>query len=159
MGSVACCGYLTIPHFCIEKQKLLCLFTPIGILIFMLFEGRPTFCWCFIKYRQVLMKYMEIMTPSSSYVQNLVKKLSPPLGKLKLHFVVWSEHSNSCSTVLSSITHASVCHAPSTKLQNCPAVYNLNLNVHCFSSVTLLSSEPEVQYVALRNINLIVQKR
>lgn len=53
---------------------------------------------------KVLMKYMEIMTPSSSYVQNLVKKLSPPL-------------------------------------------------------VTLLSSEPEVQYVALRNINLIVQKR
>jgi vesicle coat complex subunit len=26
-------------------------------------------------------------------------------------------------------------------------------------AVTLLSSEPEVQYVALRNINLIVQKR
>ena len=25
--------------------------------------------------------------------------------------------------------------------------------------VTLLSSDPEVQYVALRNINLIVQKR
>ena len=25
--------------------------------------------------------------------------------------------------------------------------------------VTLLSSEPEIQYVALRNINLIVQKR
>ena len=25
--------------------------------------------------------------------------------------------------------------------------------------VTLLSAEPEVQYVALRNINLIVQKR
>ena len=43
MGSVACCGYLTIPRFSIEKQKLLCLFTPIGILIFMLFEGRPTF--------------------------------------------------------------------------------------------------------------------
>ncbi|XP_015768680.1 PREDICTED: AP-1 complex subunit beta-1-like [Acropora digitifera] len=53
---------------------------------------------------KVLMKYIEIMTPSSSYVQNLIKKLSPPL-------------------------------------------------------VTLLSSEPEVQYVALRNINLIVQKR
>ncbi|XP_078362245.1 AP-1 complex subunit beta-1-like [Oculina patagonica] len=53
---------------------------------------------------KVLMKYMEIMTPSSPYVQNLIKKLSPPL-------------------------------------------------------VTLLSSEPEVQYVALRNINLIVQKR
>ena len=28
-----------------------------------------------------------------------------------------------------------------------------------FSKVTLLSSEPEVQYVALRNINLVVQKR
>ena len=28
-----------------------------------------------------------------------------------------------------------------------------------YFSVTLLSSEPEVQYVALRNINLIVQKR
>lgn len=53
---------------------------------------------------KVLMKYIEIMTPSSTYVQNLIKKLSPPL-------------------------------------------------------VTLLSSEPEVQYVALRNINLIVQKR
>jgi hypothetical protein len=25
--------------------------------------------------------------------------------------------------------------------------------------VTLLSAEPEIQYVALRNINLIVQKR
>jgi vesicle coat complex subunit len=36
-------------------------------------------------------------------------------------------------------------------------------HVRLFSSsllaVTLLSSEPEVQYVALRNINLIVQKR
>lgn len=29
----------------------------------------------------------------------------------------------------------------------------------CLILVTLLSSEPEVQYVALRNINLIVQKR
>ena len=28
------------------------------------------------------MKYMEIMTPSSPYVQNLIKKLSPPLGEL-----------------------------------------------------------------------------
>ena len=26
------------------------------------------------------MKYIEVMTPSSSYVQNLIKKLSPPLG-------------------------------------------------------------------------------
>jgi len=30
------------------------------------------------------MKYMEIMTPSSSYVQNLIKKLAPPLGMLTL---------------------------------------------------------------------------
>lgn len=157
MGSVACCGYLTIPHFCIEKQKLLCLFTPIGILIFMLFEGRPTFCWCFIKYRQVLMKYMEIMTPSSSYVQNLVKKLSPPLGKLKLHFVVFVQY---YTCICMPCTKYKTCGCSfGLKLQNCPAVYTLNLNVHCFSSVTLLSSEPEVQYVALRNINLIVQKR
>ena len=28
-----------------------------------------------------------------------------------------------------------------------------------FFSVTLLSAEPELQFVALRNINLIVQKR
>ena len=28
-----------------------------------------------------------------------------------------------------------------------------------FALVTLLNSEPEIQYVALRNINLIVQKR
>ncbi|KXJ29424.1 AP-1 complex subunit beta-1 [Exaiptasia diaphana] len=53
---------------------------------------------------KVLMKYMEMMTPSSGFVQSVLKKLAPPL-------------------------------------------------------VTLLSSEPEVQYVALRNINLIVQKR
>lgn len=53
---------------------------------------------------KVLMKLMEMMVQGSQFIQNLVKKLSPPL-------------------------------------------------------VTLLSSEPEVQYVALRNINLIVQKR
>ena len=50
------------------------------------------------------MKYMEMMGQDTDFVNNLVKKLSPPL-------------------------------------------------------VTLLSSEPEVQYVALRNINLIIQKR
>ena len=53
---------------------------------------------------KVLMKYMEMMGQDTDFVNNLVKKLSPPL-------------------------------------------------------VTLLSSEPEVQYVALRNINLIIQKR
>merc|ERR1711884_94116 len=53
---------------------------------------------------KVLMKYMEMMAKDADFVNNLVKKLSPPL-------------------------------------------------------VTLLSSEPEVQYVALRNINLIIQKR
>lgn len=53
---------------------------------------------------KVLMKFMEMMNPTSGYIETLVKKLSPPL-------------------------------------------------------VTLLSAEPEVQYVALRNINLIVQKR
>merc|ERR1740136_158431 len=50
------------------------------------------------------MKLMEMMASGHTFIQNLVKKLSPPL-------------------------------------------------------VTLLSSEPEVQYVALRNINLIIQKR
>jgi len=53
---------------------------------------------------KVIMKYMEMLDDSDSYVTMLVKKLSPPL-------------------------------------------------------VTLLSAEPEIQYVALRNINLIVQKR
>ena len=53
---------------------------------------------------KVLMKYMEMMVQDTDFVNNMVKKLSPPL-------------------------------------------------------VTLLSSEPEVQYVALRNINLIIQKR
>ena len=28
------------------------------------------------------MKYMEVMASASSYVQNLIKKLSPPLGML-----------------------------------------------------------------------------
>ena len=103
------------------------------------------------------MKYMEIMTPSSSYVQNLVKKLSPPLGKLKLHFVVFVQY---YTCICTPCTKYKTCGCSfGLKLQNCPAVYTLNLNVHCFSSVTLLSSEPEVQYVALRNINLIVQKR
>ncbi len=50
------------------------------------------------------MKYMEMMAGDVDFVNNLTKKLAPPL-------------------------------------------------------VTLLSSEPEVQYVALRNINLIIQKR
>ena len=31
--------------------------------------------------------------------------------------------------------------------------------VCCTPAVTLLSSQPEIQFVALRNINLIVQKR
>jgi AP-1 complex subunit beta-1 len=53
---------------------------------------------------KVLMKYMEMMPSDVDFIQNLTKKLAPPL-------------------------------------------------------VTLLSTEPEVQYVALRNINLIVQKR
>lgn len=53
---------------------------------------------------KVLMKFMEMMTSDADFIQNLTKKLAPPL-------------------------------------------------------VTLLSTEPEVQYVALRNINLIVQKR
>lgn len=53
---------------------------------------------------KVLMKFMEMMPGDTDFIQNLTKKLAPPL-------------------------------------------------------VTLLSTEPEVQYVALRNINLIVQKR
>ena len=36
--------------------------------------------------------------------------------------------------------------------------HNSVIQIFCFS-VTLLNSEPEIQYVALRNINLIVQKR
>ena len=53
---------------------------------------------------RVLMKYMEIMGQDTDFVNNMVKKLSPPL-------------------------------------------------------VTLLSSEPEFRYVALRNINLIISFR
>ena len=53
---------------------------------------------------KVLMKFIELIDQHSEFVQNLYRKLAPPL-------------------------------------------------------VTLLSAEPEIQYVALRNINLIVQKR
>lgn len=53
---------------------------------------------------QVLMRLIEYLPKEADFVQNLSKKLAPPL-------------------------------------------------------VTLLSAEPEIQYVALRNINLIVQKR
>ncbi|CAF5156146.1 unnamed protein product, partial [Rotaria magnacalcarata] len=52
---------------------------------------------------KVLMKFLELLDQQSEFIQNLYRKLSPPL-------------------------------------------------------VTLLSAEPEIQYVALRNINLIVQK-
>lgn len=50
------------------------------------------------------MKFLELIDQHSEFVQNLHRKLAPPL-------------------------------------------------------VTLLSAEPEIQYVALRNINLVVQKR
>ncbi len=50
------------------------------------------------------MKFLELIDQHNEFVQNLHRKLAPPL-------------------------------------------------------VTLLSAEPEIQYVALRNINLIVQKR
>jgi vesicle coat complex subunit len=53
---------------------------------------------------KVLMKFMEMIDPSSELIATIQRKLAPPL-------------------------------------------------------VTLLSAEPEIQYVALRNINLIVQKR
>ncbi|CAF0817452.1 unnamed protein product [Didymodactylos carnosus] len=53
---------------------------------------------------KVLMKFLELVDQHSEFVQNMHRKLAPPL-------------------------------------------------------VTLLSAEPEIQYVALRNINLIVQKR
>lgn len=53
---------------------------------------------------KVLMKFLELIDQHTEFVQNLHRKLAPPL-------------------------------------------------------VTLLSAEPEIQYVALRNINLIVQKR
>ena len=50
------------------------------------------------------MKFVELVDQHGEFIQNLYRKLAPPL-------------------------------------------------------VTLLSSEPEIQYVALRNINLIVQRR
>ncbi len=53
---------------------------------------------------KVLMKFMEMLDPTSELIVTVQRKLAPPL-------------------------------------------------------VTLLSAEPEIQYVALRNINLIVQKR
>lgn len=53
---------------------------------------------------KVLMKLMTMLPENSDFIQQLNKKLAPPM-------------------------------------------------------VTLLSAEPEIQYVALRNINLIVQKR
>ena len=62
---------------------------------------------------------MDILPQDSAYLQGLIRKLAPPLGKW-----VWFDY----------------------------------LNMYLFL-VTLLSTEPEIQYVALRNINLIVQKR
>lgn len=53
---------------------------------------------------KVLMKLINMISESSDFINQLIKKLAPPM-------------------------------------------------------VTLLSAEPEIQYVALRNINLIVQKR
>ena len=50
--------------------------------------------------------------------------------------------------------------APPLGMDSCYTTRYWNENAHTHTnSVTLLSSEPELQYVALRNINLILQKR
>ena len=61
---------------------------------------------------------MELLPQDSTYLQNLTRKLAPPLGECFCYDVM-----------MTSLL------------------------------VTLLSTEPEIQFVALRNINLIVQKR
>ncbi|KJH52534.1 adaptin region [Dictyocaulus viviparus] len=68
---------------------------------------------------KVLMKLVDMLPSDSEFINQLTKKLAPPMFSIDWWVFV---------------------HTP------------------CFQ-VTLLSAEPEIQYVALRNINLIVQKR
>jgi len=66
------------------------------------------------------------------------------------------QHAN--SAVVMSAVKVILSYMDSLGNQNTDAIRNLNRKL-APPLVTLLNSEPEIQYVALRNINLIVQKR
>ena len=76
------------------------------------------------------------------YRATLIKKLAPPLGALHFEDVC-----------------VCVCVCVRVRVRACACLSaRFPLLMSKLFLVTLLSSEPEVQYVALRNINLIVQK-
>lgn len=74
------------------------------------------------------------------------------------HVANFSHFSNILLCFYKGILHEFGFFICSTLLKCWQCILSHNV-CYFFFSVTLLSSEPEVQYVALRNINLIVQKR
>lgn len=95
---------------------------------------------------KVLMKFMEALPADSDYLDQVTKKLAPPLGKQAKRQLPFC-YSQLWSCVL-------VCF-----FFFCALFKKFEVFVLFSLSVTLLSGEPEIQFVALRNINLIVQKR
>ncbi|EHB05111.1 AP-2 complex subunit beta [Heterocephalus glaber] len=127
---------------------------------------------------KVLMKFLELLPKDSDYYNMLLKKLAPPLvtllsGEPEVQYVALRNinlivQKSICERVTPRLSHANSAVVLSAVkvlmkfLELLPKdsdYYNMLLKKLAPPLVTLLSGEPEVQYVALRNINLIVQKR
>lgn len=102
-------------------------------------------------------------------------------GTLKCYFMEWTKQRYYNSRYSFSLSAPSICERVTPRLSHANSAvvlsavkvlmkflellpkdsdyYNMLLKKLAPPLVTLLSGEPEVQYVALRNINLIVQKR
>lgn len=88
---------------------------------------------------RVLMMFMRYIR-NEDFIKGLIKKMSPPLGKL-----------SNISSPSAQVEHLHLCGERQLTKRL--------VNFFCVIIVTLLASAPEVQYVSLRNINLILQKR
>ena len=109
------------------------------------------------------MKLMEMLDVQGDYVTNLVKKLAPPLVTLL------SAEPEIQYVALRNINLIVQKRFVYLKTKFCETKFSWSGPRRLFGQilvkklapplVTLLSAEPEIQYVALRNTNLIVQKR
>lgn len=125
---------------------------------------------------KVLMKYAEYID-DKDFVKTLERKLAPPLGTYAVFFFALSPSSMfvhawtlfdiktfcvSCVS-LSLMNLVEVGVNSSKFIAHGPREGGMSTRLsHSFNhtnAVTMMSAEPEVQYVALRNINLIVQRR
>ena len=104
-----------------------------------------------------------------NYYSRLKKKLKDFLQKVNFRWPKDEREAQSiCERITPRLAHANAAVVLSAvkvlmkymEMMSSDAEFNANLTKKLAPPlVTLLSSEPEVQYVALRNINLIIQKR